>query len=176
MTSVFRSTTSARPLAGASASTAWVLVANKPLYPFYVWWLVGADVAASLWTLAAWPLYLAVALAARTRPLGARVGLVLAGIADTAFAEAMYGASSGVEAFLVPCGALAALSFRAEEAWVSRLLTGAAFSAFVVSRFLSLPGLHPWPPAQAATLLALNLYSAASLTAFVGLRFASARG
>ena len=164
-----------RPLASASATTAWVIVANKPLYPFYVWGLVGDNVATSCWTLAAWPLFLACALGARRGSIAARAGLPLAGLADTVFSQVMFGAASGVEAFLIPCAALAALSFRADEASVSRGLTAAIFAAFAVLRWLALPGLHPWPPAEAATLLTLNLYSAASLTAFVGLRFASAR-
>jgi len=164
-----------KPLAAASATTAWAIVVNKPFYPLYVWGLVGDNVATSFWTLAAWPLFLAAAFGARRWPLAARVGLPLAGLVDTAFSCLMFGAATGVEAFLVPCALLAALSFRADEAWVSRALTAVAFVAFVALRWLALPGLHPWPPAEAATLVTLNLYSAASLTAFVGLRFASAR-
>ncbi len=165
-----------KPLASASATTAWVIVANKPLYPLYVWWLVGEHVPTSLWTLAAWPLFLGVALSASSWPLAARIALPLAGIADTGFSDFMFGAGSGVEAFFVPCAALAALSFQSHEVWVSRALTATVFVAFAGARYLSVPGLQPWPDAEASTLLNLNLYSAASLTAFVGLRFAAARG
>jgi hypothetical protein len=164
-----------KPLASASATTAWVIVGNKPFYPLYVWWLVAHNVATSFWTLAAWPLFLAVALGAKRWPLASRVALPLAGLADTAFSDWMFGASSGVEAFLIPCAALSALSFRGEEAWTSRALTAATFVAFAALRLWAPPGLRPWPAAEAATLVTLNLYSAASLTAFVGLRFASAR-
>ena len=164
-----------RPLAAASATTAWVIVVNKPIYPLYVWGLVGDGVATSFWTLAAWPLFLACALGARRWPLAARVGLPLAGMTDTAFSAWMFGAASGVEAFFVPCAALAALSFRADEAALSRALTVAAFVAFAALRWLAPPGLHPWPAGEAATLATLNVYSAASLTAFVGLRFATAK-
>ncbi len=164
-----------RPLAAASASTAWVIVANKPIYPLYVWWLIGDHVASSLWTLTAWPLFLALALGAPRWPLAARIGLPLVGLFDTVFSEIMFGAASGVQAFFAPCAALAALSFRSDEAWVSRGLTAAAFVAFALLRWLALPGLHPWPPNETAALVTLNLYSAASLTAFVGLRFAPAR-
>ena len=164
-----------KPLENASATTAWVIVANKPFYPLYVWWLVGDHVATSLWTLAAWPLFLAVALGAGARPLAARLALPLAGVADTGFSDVMFGAGSGVEAFFAPCAALAALSFRADEAWASRALTGTVFVAFALARYLAPAGLQPWPDAEARTLLNLNLYSAASLTAFVGLRFAAAR-
>ena len=165
-----------RPLADASATTAWVILLNKPFYPLYVWWLVGDHVATSLWTLAAWPFFLAVALRAPTWPLAARVALPLVGLADTGFAELMFGAGSGVEAFFVPCAALAALSFRADEARISWALTGGVFVAFALARYLAAPGLQPWPEAEAGRLVNLNLYSAASLTAFIGFRFVGARG
>jgi hypothetical protein len=42
-----------KPLASATAATAWVIVGNKPFYPLYVWWLVADNVATSFWTLAA---------------------------------------------------------------------------------------------------------------------------
>ena len=161
------------PLASASATTAWVIVANKPFYPLYVWWLVGDHVATSLWTLAAWPLFLAVAHNGAAWPLAARIALPLAGLADTGFSDFMFGAGSGVEAFFAPCAALAALSFRADEAWISRTLTATVFVAFALARYFAPAGLQPWPDAH--TLVNLNLYSAAALTAFVGLRFAAAR-
>ena len=163
-------------LTRASATTAWVIVANKPFYPLYVWGLVGDHVATSLWTLAAWPLFLAVALGASRWSLAARAALPLAGLADTGFSDFMFGAGSGVEAFFVPCAALAALSFDAAEVWLSRALTAGVFVAFALARYLAPPGLQPWPDAEARILVNLNLYSAASLTAFVGLRFAGARG
>ena len=162
-----------RPLASACATTAWVIVANKPFYPLYVWWLVGDHVATSLWTLAAWPLFLAVALGAGARPRAARIALPLVGIADTGFSDLMFGAGTGVEAFFVPCAALAALSFSRDEFWTSRALTAATFVAFAAAHYLTPPGLQPWPDPH--RLVDLNLYSAASLTAFVGLRFAAAR-
>ena len=155
----------------ASVTTAWVVVANKPFYPLYVWWLAGSDWRASLWTLAAWPLFAALPFLARRSPFAARAGLPLVGVADSAFACLMFGESSGVEAFFAPCAALAALSFSAAEAWTARALTALAFVVFAGLRYAAPAGLSPLSP----VLLNLNLFSAASLTAFVGLRFASAR-
>ncbi len=43
------------PLASANAAVAWVVVANKPFYPFAVWWFVGAGFEASLAVLIATP-------------------------------------------------------------------------------------------------------------------------
>jgi len=160
------------PLTTASATTAWVVTANKPFYPLYVWWLAGLHAErASLWTLLALPLFAALPLLARRWPVVARAGLPLVGTADSAFATVMFGEGSGVEAFLVPCAALAALSFRPEEARVSWALTALVFLVFAALRYAAPAGVSPLPP----ELVNLNLFSAASLTAFVGLRFASAR-
>ena len=165
----------AAPLVSASVTTAWVIVGNKPFYPLYVWWLVGSGVRTSLWTLPSLPLFLALPFLAGKAPLAARVGLPLAGLADTAFSDVMFGQSSGVESFFAPCAALAAMSFSAAEVRVSRALTVAVFVVFAALRLASPHGVDPWPTADAAKLAALNFYSAASLVAFIGLRFAGAR-
>ena len=119
----------------------------------------------------AWPLFAALPFLARRAPFAARAGLALAGLADTAFATIMFGQASGVAAFLVPCAMLAALSFTPEEAWTSRALTALTFVVFSALLWAAPAGLAPLPTG----LLSLNLYSAAALTAFIGLRFASAR-
>jgi hypothetical protein len=163
------------PLTSASVTTAWVIVFNKPFYPLYVWWVAGSGVRVSLLTLAALPLFAALPYVARRAPLAARTGLPLVGVADTAFSTLMFGESSGVEAFFAPCAALAAVSFTAAEAWTSRALTALTFVVFAGLRFAAPAGVFPWPPSETAGLTNLNLYSAASLTAFIGLRFAAAR-
>ena len=47
-------------LTQASVTVAWVIIANKPFYPLYIWWLVGSGVAVSLWSLVAVPFFLLV--------------------------------------------------------------------------------------------------------------------
>ncbi|MGO7258911.1 hypothetical protein ACCT32_35770, partial [Rhizobium brockwellii] len=63
------------PLTKASVTVAWVILLNKPFYPLYIWYLVGDGVAASLGTLSAAPLFLAIPLIARRSPLSARIAL-----------------------------------------------------------------------------------------------------
>jgi hypothetical protein len=164
-----------KDLTAASSTTAWVVVANKPFYPLYVWWLAGSGWRASLWTLAALPLFLALPFVARRAPLVARAGLPLVGVIDTAFSAFVFGEGSGVESFLIPCAALAALSFTRDEAWTSRVLTAGVFVAFSGLRWLAPAGIGAWPAGELPAMVNLNLYSAAALTAFVGLRFAAAR-
>ena len=161
--------------AAACVSTAWILLINKPVYPLYVWAVIGADAATrSLATLALTPLYAALPALARRSPRGARIALPLIGLADTLYATKLMGAATGSELFLFACGLLAVVSFSARETTISR--------ALVIVVYLASLGLHgrygaplqAWPPDQAASLFTLNLYGAASLAAYIGLRFAVA--
>jgi hypothetical protein len=154
-----------------------MVVANKPLYPAMFWLYVGGGFAASLATLIAAPFYAAAALLVRRAPLAARVATPAVGLADTLLATKVFGPGSGTELFLFACGLLAALSFRPEEAWWSRGLIGLIFVAFVAMRLGGGAALYVLPPDQLGRLLDLNIVSAASLFAFIGLRFAGeARG
>jgi hypothetical protein len=160
------------PLASACAAVGWVVVASKPFYPIYFWWLVGGGVEASLVSLLAAPIYAAAALAARRASLAARVAMPTIGLVDTLLAAKIWGLGSGAELFLFSCGLLAALSFRSGEGWWSRGLIGLIFVGFVAMRLGGGPAWHAFPPDQLSRLLELNTLSAASLFAFIGLRFA----
>jgi hypothetical protein len=162
------------PLASAGAAVAWVILANKPLYPVTIWWFVGGGIDASLATLIAAPLYAAVPFLAQKAPLGARVATPAIGLVDTLLATKVFGPGSGTELFLFACGLLAALSFRPHEVWWSRGLIGLIFAAFVAMRLGGGAALYPLPPDQLGRLLGLNIFSAASLFAFIALRFAGA--
>jgi hypothetical protein len=162
------------PLAAASAAVAWVVVANKPLYPVTIWWYVGGGFEASLATLIAAPFYAAAALLAQRAPLGARAATPAIGLADTLLATKVFGTGSGTELFIFACGLLAALSFRPHEVWWASGLIGLIFAAFVAMRFGGGAALCALPPDEFGRLLVLNIFSAASLFAFIGLRFAGA--
>jgi hypothetical protein len=86
----------------------------------------------------------------------------------------VFGPSSGTELFLFACGLLAALSFRPHEVWWSRGLIGLIFVAFVAMRLGGGAALYTLAPDQLGRLLGLNIFSSASLFAFIGLRFAGA--
>jgi hypothetical protein len=162
----------ADPLGSANAAVAWVIVANKPLYPVAIWWFVGGGFEAALATLIAAPLYAAVPFLRARAPLAARVATPTIGMADTLLATKVFGPGSGTELFLFACGLLAALSFVTHEVWWSRVLIGLTFAAFVAMRVAGGAALYPLPPDELGRLLELNILSAASLFAFIGLRFA----
>lgn len=161
------------PLAAACVTVAWLIVANKPIYPLYVWGLVGSGVAAAWLTALTAPLFLAVAVVGRRHGLAARVGLPLVGAADTLFATKLMGPASGTELFLVPCLLLACLSFRVAEAWWARGLVAVLFVTFVAAHDRLGPPLHLWSSDDLDRLRDLNLYAVASLSAFIGWRFAT---
>jgi hypothetical protein len=154
------------------ASIAWVIFANKPVYPLYVWAYVGSGVAASALTMVSAPLYLAIALLARRASLGARIALPLVGAADTILATKLFGPASGAELYFAPCAMIASLSFSASEQKIARTILAAIFLAFVVLHGRYGAPWHDWSETELSRLLNLNAFSVASLMAFVGWRFA----
>ena len=153
------------------ASVAWVVVANKPLYPLWIGWLVGEGALASTLTMATTPLYLLIALKAATAPR-LRWLLPVVGAADAFIGTKALGAGAGMEAYLAPCAMLAALAGSAREKTATRILLVLLFVAFVLLRL--------WQPEPIALLSAqaterlrdLNLFSVAGLMFFIGWRFA----
>jgi hypothetical protein len=159
----------------ACVSTAWLILINKPVYPIYVWALIGADAATrSLATLTLAPLYAAVLALARRSSRSARIALPLVGLADTVYATKLIGPDSGTESFFVACGLLGIVGFSAPEARISRALVLVVFFFFAVLHGRYGAPLQAWTADEAASLVTLNLYAAASLAAFIGLRFAAA--
>ncbi len=159
--------------AAACVSIVWLLLINKPVYPLYVWVLIGADAAKrSIGTLALVPLYAALLVLARRSPRAARIALPLVGLADTLYATKLMGPETGTELFFIACGLLAVVCFRASEATIARALVVVVFLAFAVLHGRYGAPLQAFSVEEAATLFTLNLYGAASLAAFIGLRFA----
>jgi hypothetical protein len=158
----------------ACVSAAWLILFDKPVYPIYVWALIGADAATrSLATLALAPLYAAVLALAGRSARWARIALPLVGLADTVYATKLMGPDAGTESFLVACGLLAIVGFSAPEARISRSLVVVVFLAFVALHGRYGASLQAWTAGEVARLFTLNLYGAASLVAFIGLRFAA---
>ena len=159
-------------LAQARVTVAWVIILNKPVYPVYIWWLVGSGVQASLFTLIALPFLLLVPWLAGRRPLAARLALVAIGTADTLLATRVFGTDSGAVLFFAPCLMLAALSFRLNEARLQRIAAVLVFAAFSIGHFWPGEPLHLWNAEELARLRSLNILSVACLMAFMAIRYA----
>lgn len=160
------------PLTQATVTVAWVIFANKPFYPLYVWYLVGSGVTASLLTLVSAPFFLAIPFVARCSPMIARILLPVIGTLDTIFETKLFGTESGTELFLAACVMLAALSFRCEERWLQRALVALIFGGFLVTRNFTGAPLRGWSERELSILFNLNAYALASLLTFVALRYA----
>jgi hypothetical protein len=158
-------------LTKATVTVAWVIVLNKPFYPVYVWWLVGSGIMMSMVTWVSIPFFLAIPFIAVRYPLAARVALPLVGAIDTVLDSAFFGKSSATLLFLAPCMALSMVSFRPDEAWWQRGLVCFVFLVFVISWWQVGAPAFPWAPDQIATLATINVFSVASLMAFIGLRY-----
>ncbi len=159
----------------ACTTVAWLIAANKPIYPLYVWWFVGSGVAASCLTMVSLPLFAALAWAGRRRSLLLRVGLPVVGFVDTLFATKLFGPAGGTELFAVPCLLLACLSFRADEVRWARGLVVGLFLGFVVAHGRLGAPLGTWTAEELGRLLEINILAVASLSAFIGLRFSGFR-
>lgn len=155
----------------ATVSVAWVIIANKPLYPVYVWYLTADGVKASLMTLLSIPFFIIIPLLARRSPFAARMAFVLVGTLDTLFETKLYGHDSGTELFYAACMMLAALSFCAAEKWWRRGMIAFVFVVFIFSRnWIGIP-LYIWSDGDLSRLLNLNAFSVACLMAFIALRY-----
>lgn len=166
----------ADPLTDAAMAVAIVIALNKPIYPVYVWWLAPDALTASLWTMLSLPFYAALPLLARRAPKWARLGLVVVGTIDTAAIGAVLGDGTGAWLFLLACLVLAGASFDASQTWTKRLAIAGVFAVFAATfgRFAT-PLAGDISPESVATLFKLNAFGAASLIAFIGLRYPSLR-
>jgi hypothetical protein len=162
----------ADPLVSAVRAVAWLILANKPVYPVYVWWFAGSGVLASTLTAASAPLWLVLAWAGPRAPRLLRVGVPLLGMVDTLLATKLFGAASGTELFFAPCLLLAAVSFRMDETRISRALVAALYVVVVAAHGRYGAPWHDWPPDQLSRLLDVNALAVASLCAFIGWKFA----
>ena len=153
------------------ASVAWVVVANKPLYPLWIGWLVGEGAYASALTMATTPLYLLIALKAATAPR-LRWLLPIVGAADAFIGTKALGAGAGMEAYLAPCAMLAAFAGSAREKTATRILLVLLFVAFVLLRLWQPEPLALLSAQAAERLRNLNLFSVAGLMFFIGWKFA----
>lgn len=155
----------------AVVSVAWLIVANKPIFPLQVWWFVGVGTPAAYLTALSTPAFLAIALFGRRHPLAARVALPLVGAVDTVFATKLFGPASGMELFFVPCLLLAVVGFEPAEARWARALVATLFCAFVAFHGHHGVAWGPWSSEAAARLFDVVVYAVASLAAFIGWRF-----
>ncbi|MGB3864055.1 MAG: hypothetical protein WBA29_00280 [Xanthobacteraceae bacterium] len=148
---------------------ALVVASNQPLYPLYVYWAVSDHIWPTFFTFLSTPLFLAVPAVARRYPRAGRALLPITGMANTMLSVRVFGSTSGVEIFLIPCALIAATFFRASERLVAFALIGAALFIYLgLSGRYDAP-VHIYTAAEYQAFFRLNAISAGSLSIFVGL-------
>jgi hypothetical protein len=148
------------PLSRASNRLALILAANQPFYPLYVWWVMGACDPALVLTCLSTPFFLAAPAITKRFPSAGRLYFPAVGAVNTFFCASIFGAASGVELFLAPCIAIAALSCRATE----RTTFGAFVAALLGALLLLHDSFRSAGQERYQALLSLNACSAATLT------------
>jgi hypothetical protein len=150
------------PRTAVANLVALMVASNQPFYPLYLYWAVSPTVWPAFATFLSTPFFLAVPALSRRNPLLGRTSLLAAGLGNTLICRFMFGASSGVDAFLMPCIMLSILLFRRCERAISFALAAACYAIYL------LPDAWLGAPVHRYDL------SAAGLTAVVALMFANA--
>lgn len=157
------------PLAEASNWVALTVGSHLPIWPLYIFWVAGWDsMPSALLTASMTPLFLAVPMISRQSSLVGRIATPSLGIVNTVFTIWVLGINSGTEVFLVPCAALAALTFRRAE---RLLMLGLALLPLAVWYWLQqypLTPLHQYDAAVARDIMILNVFSIGVLLGLFG--------
>ena len=165
------------PLCHAVGATALVLALNKPIYPIYVWFLAESAFQISFLTALTMPFYLAIwYLARRGRSFAARLGMVVAGLADTLAIAFILGQESNTLAFMFACLMLSGVAFYRSEVWLSRSMIAVVFVLFVVLEGRMGGPIMDVSAADMENLAYLNITGAAAIAAFIMLRFPRPEG
>jgi len=162
------------PLTEAANWIALVVAWNQPLYPLYLYAIVGERMLPSFLTFLSTPFFAAIPAVSKRYPLAARAMLPLAGIANVIISAKALGDESGVEIFLIPCATIAALLFRPSERIVGFCIIGLSMLIYVALHGNYGTPLAAYDSAEYGSIVALNALSAATLTVFVGLAISSA--
>lgn len=162
------------PLAAYANSGAFLVWSSQPLYPVYVWLLVGSAAWPALLTWLSTPFFFAVPLVARRNSIAGRATFVVAGFANTLLSAKAFGTANSVGWFLLPCLVIAVGFFRLSEWLVAGLLLAALALAAVSLRYLGAP-LHVYSAAENTSLSHLNLWSVVVLSIYLAISAIRAR-
>lgn len=155
------------PRASLAGKIALVVASNQPFYPLYMHAIAGLAAWPAWMTLVTTPFFLAVPAVAKRHALAGRVLLPLVGVVNTVFCVKLFGASSGVELFLLPCALLGTILFRPHERLTTIVVAALPFLAYlVVDHRLGSPLMVT---SEYTRLIALNGMSVAALIALIGL-------
>jgi hypothetical protein len=160
------------PRVAANNAIAVMVGANGPLYPAYVWLLVGKDFWPSLLTLLSTPLFCLVPAVARRSSLAGRAMLPIVGIVNTLVCVKALGEPSAVALFLLPCIVIPALTMRPRERVLQLILVSLPSAIYLLGKGHYGAPLYSYTSQQYAALVSLNTTSVMGFSGFLGLIFA----
>jgi lysylphosphatidylglycerol synthetase-like protein (DUF2156 family) len=156
------------PLAAGCNKIALVLAGNVPLYPIYLYFsLRHAGLPVILYTLVALPFFAATIPVSKRGSLAGRVWLNFWAVINSIFVTWLLGEASGTALFLIPCLALAVLSFRKAEFWLMAGMVALPYGLLLLTRWHFPAPPVDFSPAQDRSLLTLSEVSVASITVVV---------
>lgn len=157
------------PLAEATNWIALTVGSHLPFWPLYIFWAAGWEaIPTALLTAAMTPVFLAVPLISRRSSLAGRIAMPVFGVINTVFTIWVLGMNSGTEAFLAPCAALAALTFRHAERPVMMVLTMLPLGVWYLLQVYPLTSLHSYDAVVAREIMILNVFSIGVLIGLFG--------
>ncbi len=171
----FKLAAHADSLTEASNTIALVLASNTPFYPLYLYFILGrAGLPWLFFAGASFPFFCMTLWIARRNSIAGRIWLSVAATLNSIYVTWLLGEASATALFLIPCISLAVLSFRRQERLPMLVCTALPFITFYF-----LQGHFPPPPARYSagayhSLLILNEFSVASITAVLAYVFAKA--
>ena len=157
------------PLAEASNWVALTVGSHLPFWPLYIFWAAGWEaLPSSLLTASMTPVFLAIPMLARRSGLSARIATPILGIINTVFTMWVLGMNSGTEVFLIPCAALAAVTFRRTERLLMLGLTMLPLAVWYGLQLHPLTPLHQYDAVVAREIMMLNVFSIGILVGLFG--------
>lgn len=161
------------PLTAVCNRIALLVTSSQPLYPLYVWWIVGGDWWVAFWTFLSTPFFAAVPAVSRRNALAGRMLLPLAGIANGLLSAKAFGTASAVEWFLLPCVLISAFALWDRLKAMAALLALTTVAALLHTHYGS--PLGHFTPDEYTHFRRLNLYSVAVLSIAILWTFIRAR-
>jgi hypothetical protein len=161
------------PRTAACNMIALVVAWNQPLYPFYIYWLVGGDAWSASWTFLSTPFFLSVPWVSRHSGVAGRAMLPLVGVANGMVSAKAFGVASGVELFLIACAMIAVLAFRRREWRIASGLLAVMAASLALHGYYGAP-LGAFSASNYKSFYHLNAWSVACLCLFVAWRLGAA--
>jgi hypothetical protein len=157
------------PLVEASNWVALTVGSHLPFWPLYIFWAAGWQaLPSSLLTASMTPLFLAIPTLSRWNGRLGRITTPILGVINTVFTIWVLGINSGTEVFLIPCAALAAVTFRRTERLLMLGLTMLPLVVWYVLQQHPLTSLHQYDASVARDIVILNVCSIGVLIGLFG--------